>query len=204
MIDGMKKVSTNSLDPDPKIRQSGSRRRRLSSHATNPPEPRRPRSPKPATSSSTGFGESPRSLSWCTTSTWHRMRFARCTGLCFRLPIHFIITNGWFGVDIFFVISGLVIAHSVGNSVITPRYFANFALRRSIRIDPPYWVALIVCVLVQQFGNLVIGKHAVVFPSASGLAGEPLLPPGLVWRFPAWRLLEPDPRVTVLHPLHLP
>jgi peptidoglycan/LPS O-acetylase OafA/YrhL len=81
------------------------------------------------------------------------------------LPIHFIITNGWFGVDIFFVISGLVIAHSVGNSIITPRYFANFALRRSIRIDPPYWVALIACVLVQQFGNLVIGKHTVVFPS---------------------------------------
>ncbi len=80
-------------------------------------------------------------------------------------PIHFIITSGWFGVDIFFVISGLVIAHSVGNSVITPRYFANFALRRSIRIDPPYWVALVLCVLVQQFGNLVIGKHAVVFPS---------------------------------------
>ena len=69
------------------------------------------------------------------------------------MPIDFLITNGWFGVDIFFVISGLVIAHSVGDSLVTPRYFANFALRRSIRIDPPYWVALIACVLVQQFGR---------------------------------------------------
>ena len=33
------------------------------------------------------------------------------------------------GVDIFFVISGFVIAYSVGRSLVTPRYILQFAVR---------------------------------------------------------------------------
>jgi peptidoglycan/LPS O-acetylase OafA/YrhL len=48
----------------------------------------------------------------------------------------------WAGVQVFFVISGLVIAYSMRNARITPAFVGNFALRRSIRLDPCYWVAL--------------------------------------------------------------
>src|SRR4051794_15898753 len=45
---------------------------------------------------------------------------------------------GWMGVQVFFVISGFVIAYSVRNARVTPGFLGNYALRRSIRLDPPY------------------------------------------------------------------
>jgi len=56
--------------------------------------------------------------------------------------IHSIIKAGHWGVEIFFVISGFVIAHSVRHGTWTLRYLAEFALRRSIRLDPPYWMII--------------------------------------------------------------
>lgn len=56
---------------------------------------------------------------------------------------------GHFGVSIFFALSGFVIAHSLRNADATPRFVGNFIVRRSIRLDPPYW-ATIVLVLGQQ------------------------------------------------------
>lgn len=55
------------------------------------------------------------------------------------------------GVAIFFALSGFVIAHSVGKAAIDGRYVGYFALRRSIRLDPPYWVSI---ALVLMFGYL--------------------------------------------------
>ncbi len=53
------------------------------------------------------------------------------------------------GVTIFFVISGFVIARSLRGAWITPRFFGNFVLRRSIRLDPPYWVSIALMLAVQ-------------------------------------------------------
>lgn len=47
------------------------------------------------------------------------------------------------GVDIFFVLSGFVITYSVRNGLHTWRYLGRFALRRSIRLDPPLWVTIL-------------------------------------------------------------
>ncbi len=49
---------------------------------------------------------------------------------------------GFLGVDIFFVLSGFVIAYSTRNGPHTFGYLGRFALRRSIRLDPPYWVTI--------------------------------------------------------------
>jgi len=50
--------------------------------------------------------------------------------------------DGAFGVQIFFVLSGFVIAHSLRNVRATPRAVGNFILRRQLRLDPPYWTIL--------------------------------------------------------------
>lgn len=62
-------------------------------------------------------------------------------------PIRVIAEHGWMGVQVFFVISGFVIAYSLRNARITPRFLGNYVLRRAIRLDPPYW-ATICCVLL--------------------------------------------------------
>ena len=53
-----------------------------------------------------------------------------------------ILKAGHWGIEIFFVISGFVIAHSVRNGTWTFSYLARFGLRRSIRLDPPYWAII--------------------------------------------------------------
>jgi len=56
--------------------------------------------------------------------------------------LRWFLGRGWLGVDIFFVLSGFVIAHSVGTSKVTGRFLGRFALRRSLRLDPLYWVTI--------------------------------------------------------------
>lgn len=46
------------------------------------------------------------------------------------------------GVEVFFALSGFVIAFSLRRTHLSPGAIGNFILRRSLRLDPPYWVAL--------------------------------------------------------------
>ncbi|WNG35801.1 acyltransferase [Archangium violaceum] len=46
------------------------------------------------------------------------------------------------GVEVFFVLSGFVIAFSLRRTHLSPRGIGQFILRRSLRLDPPYWVAI--------------------------------------------------------------
>ena len=52
--------------------------------------------------------------------------------------------SGHFGVPIFFVLSGFVIALSIGTDRVTAGYTLRFGLRRSIRLDLPYWASIVI------------------------------------------------------------
>jgi peptidoglycan/LPS O-acetylase OafA/YrhL len=54
-----------------------------------------------------------------------------------------LMQHGFLGVDVFFVMSGFVIAYSVRNAQLTFGFIGRFALRRSVRLDPPYWAAML-------------------------------------------------------------
>ncbi|MCU0551575.1 MAG: acyltransferase [Leptolyngbya sp. Prado105] len=54
---------------------------------------------------------------------------------------------GSLGVPVFFVLSGFVIAHSLRNATINLPYFQQFALRRLIRLTPPYYVSIVITLL---------------------------------------------------------
>lgn len=65
--------------------------------------------------------------------------------------------HAWIGVQIFFVISGFVIAYSLREARVTPGYFANYALRRSVRLDPPYWTTIVFVLLLHALLHLHLG-----------------------------------------------
>ena len=53
-----------------------------------------------------------------------------------------LLVSGQLGVAIFFVISGFVIPYSLWNSDYHIRNFFSFIWKRSVRIDPPYFVVI--------------------------------------------------------------
>lgn len=66
------------------------------------------------------------------------------------------------GVEVFFALSGFVIAFSLRRTHLSPRGIGRFILRRSLRLDPPYWVALgLFCAFVLVRGAMT-GKPAEV------------------------------------------
>ena len=53
-----------------------------------------------------------------------------------------IFQYGYLGVPIFFVISGFVIAATVKPPDVTFHYIGKFVVKRSARLDPPYWLSI--------------------------------------------------------------
>jgi peptidoglycan/LPS O-acetylase OafA/YrhL len=70
--------------------------------------------------------------------------------------INTLFSLGYLGVPLFFVISGLVISLSIKDSPITRKYAINFAIRRSIRLDPTYWAAIFLGIVLLSIKNLVL------------------------------------------------
>jgi peptidoglycan/LPS O-acetylase OafA/YrhL len=84
-------------------------------------------------------------------------------------PIDWIARNGAKGVDIFFVISGFVIALSVSKGAATVGYFGRFILRRSIRLDPPYWAAILLEVTLLSLTLRFFPEYPVALPTGPQL-----------------------------------
>lgn len=61
-----------------------------------------------------------------------------------------VFLHGSLGVDVFFIISGFVIAYTQRSVRVDGRYLGSFALRRSLRLDPPYWLTLVVCIALMH------------------------------------------------------
>jgi peptidoglycan/LPS O-acetylase OafA/YrhL len=65
----------------------------------------------------------------------------------FPAAVQAVLAHGDLGVEVFFVLSGFVISHTLRGRLITPGYAVNFIVRRHVRLDPPFWTVLVVSVL---------------------------------------------------------
>ncbi len=82
-----------------------------------------------------------------------------------RTDAGWLAKSGYLGVAVFFVLSGYVITMVVGTNKITLGFLGRFAARRSLRLDPPYWVNIAV-VIALMFVAARVGVEK-PFPSAS-------------------------------------
>lgn len=64
---------------------------------------------------------------------------------------------GYLGVAVFFVLSGFVISMSVGTSPVSAGFLGRFALRRAIRLDPPYWLSIITAIVLMFVAAKLFG-----------------------------------------------
>lgn len=82
-----------------------------------------------------------------------------------------VVKHGWLGVPVFFVISGFVICYTLRDAVVTWRYAGNYALRRSIRLDPPYWTCILLMLSVRALLQSVLAtpSDSLAFPGWKSL-----------------------------------
>lgn len=76
-----------------------------------------------------------------------------------------LLSQGVAGVYVFFVLSGFVIAHSMGREEVGLRYAARFMLRRSIRLDPPYWASILLAISLGFLPTLILAGKTYDMPS---------------------------------------
>jgi peptidoglycan/LPS O-acetylase OafA/YrhL len=93
-----------------------------------------------------------------------------------RVPFHY----GALGVQIFFVLSGFVIAHSMSRDPVDLRYVGRFMLRRSIRLDPPYWVSMALVVLFGLLSTRVIPGKVYALPTFGQIVAHMFYLPNLL------------------------
>ncbi|HEX4419921.1 MAG TPA: acyltransferase [Kofleriaceae bacterium] len=93
----------------------------------------------------------------------------------YRLPQPFdaVFNGGYLGVYIFFVISGFVITQSIRDARVTPRFIGRFAVRRSLRLDPPYWATIVAMIALSYVSGRLQHDHAPLpLPTAGAIVAH--------------------------------
>lgn len=100
-----------------------------------------------------------------------------------------VMSYGYLGVPVFFVISGIVISLSVNDQKVTLSYAGNFALRRSIRLDITYWASICFILGLMTLNNHFLGGDQ-PYPSSGDI---------LLHMFYLQDLFSVDPVISVVY-----
>jgi peptidoglycan/LPS O-acetylase OafA/YrhL len=108
------------------------------------------------------FVDALRGLAALSVVLYHSYEVGHIAGLLAHLPawVTHLLRQGGIGVAVFFVLSGFVIPHSVARSRVTLPFVGRFMLRRSLRLEPPYWFAIALAICFAQLSARVLpGKE---------------------------------------------
>jgi len=88
----------------------------------------------------------------------------------FPKPLLLALFCGTLGINIFFVLSGFVIAHSLRNNPLSFSSLTRFIGRRHIRLDLPYWTMIALGLGLIALKHVLPATHPEPFPSMGVLA----------------------------------
>ncbi len=86
--------------------------------------------------------------------------------------VSLVFSYGYLGVPVFFVLSGFVITLNVGRKQVTGNFFWRFALRRSIRLDPPYWASIATAIGLAAIASRLFPDLHKTLPSLPQIASH--------------------------------
>lgn len=137
------------------------------------PSTRPPRQRAPAVSGRLTFVDGMRGIAASMVAAYHLYVHSSLDGRPW-LPgaIDWLLHYGWLGVEIFFVLSGFVIAHSIHERPVGAKFVGLFALRRSVRLDPPYWTSIVVALGLRLIAIHVLGRSEKQLPDLATLTAH--------------------------------
>ena len=80
-------------------------------------------------------------------------------------PILFLDSIASYRIPLFMIISGFVIAHALRKNPLTKESIGNFVLRRHLRLDPVYWIMIIVSLGLLGAEKLIPGAVSSPWPT---------------------------------------
>lgn len=112
------------------------------------------------------FLDSLRGIAALSVVLFHMHALFGITSYSFPVYLDYILSNGSLGVQIFFVLSGFVIAYSIRNANFTFKFLLDFFVRRSIRLDFPYWASLLLMISATLLFTQFISKKPIPFETS--------------------------------------
>lgn len=94
--------------------------------------------------------------------------------------LRWVIAHGDLGVCVFFLISGFVIAHSMRRRNVSWGFVGRFLLRRSVRLDPPYWCSIIVALVIAALSTRFVPGKELSMPEWGNLVAHLVYLQGLL------------------------
>jgi peptidoglycan/LPS O-acetylase OafA/YrhL len=119
-----------------------------------------------------------------------------------------VASYGWLGVEIFFVVSGFIITYSLLANQYQISQFFKFIAKRTLRIEPPYILSIILVILLGYISSKIPGYKGEVFSFdfIRTLSHIAYLPEhfGYDWILPVYWSLEAEFHFYILVGLVLP
>ncbi len=95
-------------------------------------------------------------------------------------PLAFVLEHGDLGVPVFFVLSGFAIAWSLREVSVDARAVGLFILRRSVRLDPPYWATIAIALATMALSNVLLRDRQVASVPVWNVVAHVLYVPDLI------------------------